>query len=206
MRVIILTISLLVAALPARGGAQEPAQPKAPQGPSSAPTSRPGAEPPAAARELARALLPQERWDRLLDSYASSLSAQVSQALLSRGEPVPDGLQAKLRSELGDRLQYQQTIDAQAKALASEFTHDELKKTAAFYSTPAGKKMLEKLPEAQEAVGQELQARLNTAVPEILQRIAPKALAAPDSAQSSGEAEKEPPAAQGRRPPEPKGR
>jgi hypothetical protein len=206
------TTLVLAALLPVSAGGQsaEPAPPReAPPG-ATAPGAA-AAEPraPAAspiARELSRALLPQREWDRLLDSYASSLSEQVSRALLSRGETVPDGLQAEIRSELGDRLRYEQTVDAQAQALAGQLSADELKKAAAFYATPAGKKVVEKLPEAQAETGEDLQQRLATAVPEILQRVAPSALAPPDAAPGGGEPRKETPPAQGRRPPEQKQR
>jgi hypothetical protein len=199
----------LVAALATPGLAQDRAPPRgSADAPASEKAPKPGATgAPRAAHDLARALLPEQRWDRLLDGYASSLSSQVAQALLARGEQVPDDLQGRIRTELGERLRYQQTIDSHAQALASEFTADELKRTVEFYASPAGKKMLEKLPEAQAAVGQELQARLDTAVPEILQRVAPEVLASPEGAESGGTDPKtEPPAAQGRRPPEPKRR
>jgi hypothetical protein len=192
---------VLAAALPALAHAQPPAQPAPPREAPGAAAPKPRAEaPPRAARDLARALLPEQRWDRLLDGYASSLSAQVSQALQGRGEPVPDDLQGKLRSELGERLRYEQTIEVQAQALAGQLSPGELKRAAEFYSTPAGKKVVEKLPEAQAEAGRELQERLTKAVPEILQRVAPKALAPPEAAEGGAEPGKEP-RTQGRRPP-----
>jgi hypothetical protein len=141
---------------------------------------------PAAAQELARALLPQQEWDRLLDRYASTLSGQVSESLLGRGEKVPDDLQGSIRRELGQRIEYKQMVEAQAQALAGQFTAEELKRTAAFYASPVGKKVLDKLPEAQAQVGEDLQARLATAVPQIVQRLAPKALAAPEEGTGTG--------------------
>ncbi len=189
------------------------AAPKAEPAPKAGATSKPGAAAkptPAAARDLARALLSKEQWDKVLDSYASSLAEQVSQALLSTGEQVPDDLRGKLRTELEKALPYQQTLQAQAEALSTELTPDELKRTAQFYGSPLGRKVLEKLPEAQASVAQQLQGRLATAVPEIVNRVAPKAMAgsphgggaeggttphgAPGSSGSS-------PPVQGRRPP-----
>jgi hypothetical protein len=196
------TILVIAAALPAIAHAQQGSQPSPPrEAPPGAAAPKPASPAPRAARELARALLPEQRWDRLLDSYASSLSGQVSQALQSRGEEVPDGLEDRIRSELGERLRYEQTVEAQAKALAAELTPDELKKTLAFYSTPAGKKVVEKLPEAQAEASRELQERLTVAVPEILEQVAPKALAPPDPLQGGDEPGKEP-RTQGRRPPD----
>jgi hypothetical protein len=198
------TTLVLAALLPAFARGEPPAK-ASPPADAAAPRPRTAAPSPAA-RELSRALLPQQQWDRLLDSYASSLTGHVSQALVSRGEKVPDGLQASIRTELGNRLRYEQTVDTQAEALAGQLSPDELKKAVAFYSSPAGKKVVEKLPEAQAETGEDLQQRLATAVPEILQRVAPGALAPPDGSQGGGEAGKETPPAQGRRPPDEKRR
>jgi hypothetical protein len=193
MRLAAAAIAAALAGLPSAPRAQAGAAPatpapKADEGPSappkadgtqkSAPPPRSGTatKPPAAANDLAKALLTSEQWGKVLDSYASSLSSQVSQALLSKGEKVPDNLRGNIRTELEKTLPYQQTVQAQAEALARELTPDELRRTAAFYGSPLGRKVLEKLPEAQSEVAQELQGRLSTAVPEIVNRLAPKAL------------------------------
>jgi hypothetical protein len=154
------------------------APPRAEAAPKAGGSSQGGtaAKPPAAALDLARALLTSVQWGKVLDSYASSLAGQVSQALLAKGEKVPDDLRGKLRSELERTLPYQQTVQAQAEALSKELSADELRRTASFYGSPLGRKVLDKLPEAQSAVAQQLQARLATAVPEILARLAPSAM------------------------------
>ena len=208
MRLAPVAIAVALAGLPyaprAQAGAAPPTTaPKTDAGPATPPkadgapkstTPHGGAaatRPPAAANDLAKALLTSEQWGKVLDSYASSLASQVSQALLAKGEKVPDNLRGNLRTELEKTLPYQQTVQAQAEALAKELTPDELKRTAAFYGSPRGRKVLEKLPEAQSEVAQELQGRLSTAVPEIVNRLAPKALsggagAAGSSGPSSG--------------------
>lgn len=157
--------------------AAEPA-PKAPAPSSEGERGLPGsaAKPPAAATDLARALLTADQWGKVLEGYASSLAGQISQALLAAGEKVPDDLKGKLRGELEKTLPYQQTLQAQAEALAGKLTPDELRKAAAFYGSPLGRKVLDQLPQAQSAVAQQLQARLATAVPEIVTRLAPKAM------------------------------
>ena len=196
-------VAVALAAWPSRPPAQTSAAAPKAEPKSGATSTRP---PPAAATELARALLSQEQWSKVLDSYASSLAGQVSEALLARGEKVPDDLRQKLRGELDRALPYQQTVQSQAEALAKVLTPDELKRTAAFYGSPLGRKVLEQLPEAQSTVAQELQGRLATAVPDIVSRIAPKAMAAtpPAGGGASGAAPNgatQSPPAQGRRPP-----
>ncbi len=195
MRLVVVVAALVLSV--GRAAAQDPSQVGTAAG-----EGRPseGAEAkrpvPSAAGALARALLPEEQWNRILDRYAASLSGQVSEALTRGGETVPDGLGARVRSELGERLPYLETVDAQAQALAKEFTPSELKRATDFYSSALGKKVLLRLPEAQTAVADRLQQRLATAVPEIVQRLAPKAIPKPEA-----DVAPTPPAAQGRRPP-----
>jgi hypothetical protein len=174
-----LAVSLL--ATPSRSSAESTASPPkstespgaaAPQSKSLAPAKPPSDQ----ARALSRALVPQQSWERLLDRSADGLSEAVSRSLQAKGEKVPDNLRTTLRNELAKDMKYGEAVDAQASALEKRFTGDEMSKAAAFYSSPLGKKMLDKLPEAQSEVGDQLQERLATVVPGILQRVAPSAL------------------------------
>jgi hypothetical protein len=224
MRLAAAAAALALASSPA--GAQAPASPSpgTDQGaPSSPPPAQPAPEqsappssapktpqqpaphaqkpPPAAASDLARALLTADQWGKILDSYASSLSAQVTQALQGSGEKVPDDLRAKIRAELEKSLPYRETVEAQAQALAKELTPDELKKTAAFYKSAVGKRVLDRLPEAQSSVARQLQSKLSSAVPQIVSRVAPKALqGSPHGGPAEGAPGSQGPV-QGRKPP-----
>jgi hypothetical protein len=181
--------------------------------------AKPGAEskpeptspPPPEANDLARALLSQAQWSRILDSYATSLSGQITQVLTSKGQTPPEGLRPRLRAELEKALPYDETVKAQAEALSRQLTPAELKKTANFYGSPLGKKVLDRLPEAQAQVAEKLETRLQTAVPDIVNRVAPQALAArpgtgkpPQSGTGAGgpEPQELPPAQGGKSPPE----
>jgi hypothetical protein len=155
----------------AGGGAT--AAPGAKGSASASPATKPT---PPAARDLSRALLTSDEWNRLLDRYSASLTGQLTQSLQAQKEPVPTDLQGNLRKRLGEKLPYDQAIDTQAKALANHFTSDELKQAASFYSSPAGKKVLTELPQALSELGDELQGQLATTVPEIVAQVAPKAL------------------------------
>lgn len=169
MRLSAAALAAALALLPA------PSRPEAPGGapPKTGAAAKP---PPAAASDLARALLTAEQWAKVLDGYASSLASQIAQALQAKGEKAPDDLHGKLRAELERTLPYQQTVQAQAEALSRELTPDELRKTATFYGSPLGRKVLDKLPDAQSQVAQQLQGTLATAVPEIVNRLAPSAM------------------------------
>jgi hypothetical protein len=181
----------LACILPTLSAAQSGAAPSAPQGSAAKQGGAPQPVPPAA-KDLSRLLVSQQRWDQLLDRYAAALSGQVSKTLTSRGEPVPSDLQSTVRKQLGEKMPYQQTVDAQAQALARQFTPDELKQIAQFYGTPTGKKLLDRLPDAQSEVGQQLESQLAIAVPEIVQRVAPKALPSQPERSGTGSSEAPP--------------
>jgi hypothetical protein len=150
-----------------------------PPPPSSAPGTGGQAKgpPPEAARQVARDLIPKEKWDKLLDGVAAGLSQQVGGALVQSGEKPPKDLESKLRTQLGDEMKYERTLDTQAEALAHSFSNDELKTIARFYETPAGKKLVTELPKVQSEVSDQLQAQLSEAVPKVVQKVAPGALA-----------------------------
>jgi hypothetical protein len=157
-------------------GAKAPAGSSKRAGEGSAETPRGGAATPAA-QDLARALVSNEDWSRVLDEYASGLAGHVAESLSARGDAVPDDLEASIRKQLGQELPYQHVVDAQAQALAKQLSPDELKKAASFYASPLGKKVTQGVPKAQSELGHDLQARLSTAVPQIVRRVAPKAMA-----------------------------
>lgn len=146
----------------------------------------PAAKPtPPEARALSKALLTNQEWEQLLDRYSASLGGQLTQSLQAQKQPVPTDLQANLRRELGQKLSYESAVDAQAKALANHFSADEMKQAATFYASAVGKKVLTQLPQALSELGDELQGQLATTVPEIVARIAPKALGSSEGGDSS---------------------
>jgi len=152
--------------------------------------------PPAAARQISRALLPQEKWDHLLDSYAASLTRQLQGMAASSGGSAPQDLEDQLRAQLRDEMKYQDTVDIQAQAIARKLSGAELQQAARFYQSPAGKKLVDGLPDVQSEVSEQLQQKLASAVPRIVKRVAP------DAMPKSGAPPSEPsPPAQGRTPP-----
>jgi hypothetical protein len=154
---------------------------------------------PAAAQDLARALVSNEEWNRVLDEYASGLAGHVADSLTAHGDTVPEDLEPSIRKQLGQELPYDHVVDVHAQALAKQFTNDELKKAASFYGSPLGKKVSQGVPKAQSELGKDLQARLAAAVPQIVKRVAPSAIPGgePDAGSSRagapGGASSEPP-------------
>jgi hypothetical protein len=134
-------------------------------------------KPPAStsARALSRALVPRDTWDKLLDRSAQGLTQAVTRSLSSKGTAVPDDLSTSIRRELGGALHYEDAVESQAQALDRRFTRPEMESAARFYGSAVGKKLLERLPEAQGEVGDELQGQLASVVPGILHKLAPGA-------------------------------
>jgi hypothetical protein len=176
--VVVSVVSLLAApatlAVPPDAGAAAP--PKAAQGP--APSTQ--------GRQLSRALVSQKTWNSLLDRSAEGLSSAVSRSLTAKGEKVPADLQATIRTELGKSMRYEEAVDAQATALQKRFSPAELEQAAKFYDSALGKKMLTELPAAQGEVGDQLQERLTSVVPEIIHRVAPGAMGGSGSPATPG--------------------
>jgi hypothetical protein len=172
----------------AASGEGAPAASKGEAGAAKRPADKPqraGAAP-AAAHDLARVLVSNEDWNHALDQYSAGLSQQITQSLSQRGEKAPEGLQASIRKELGQELPYQQVVEREAAALAKHFTPDELKRAIAFYTSPLGKKAIQAIPQSQAELGRDLQERLSSAVPQIVQRLAPKAMERPEAGAAAG--------------------
>jgi hypothetical protein len=170
MRTLLLTLTLVAApalASPADAGKPAPETPSK-LGPGPAPSKQ--------GRDLSRALVPQKTWEGLLDRSAEGLTSAVARSLTAKGEKVPSDLQHTIRQELGKSMSYQDAVDAQAQALQKRFTPAELEQAAKFYESPLGKKMLDELPAAQGEVGDQLQERLASVVPDIIHRVAPSAM------------------------------
>ncbi len=185
MRLLPITVVLL-SALPSLSSAAPSQKPDA-KGSSSAEASTGGqaATPPSnQARALSRVLVPKQTWDRLLDRSAEGLTEAVSRSLSTKGAKVPTGLHENIRRELGQKMKYESAVDTQAHALQKRFSADEMDSAAKFYGSAVGQKMLQRLPEAQSEVGDQLQEQLAVVVPDILHRVAPGAMEAP--AQGAG--------------------
>lgn len=170
---------------PAAGGAAGSSGPaaKVPAG-----GAKQKAQAPAAAQDLARALVSNEEWNRVLDEYASGLAGHVADSLTAHGDTVPEDLEPSIRKQLGQELPYDHVVDVHAQALAKQFSNDELKKAASFYASPLGKKVSQGVPKAQSELGKDLQARLATAVPQIVKRVAPSAMSGGESDAGSARA------------------
>jgi hypothetical protein len=97
-----------------------------------------------AAREAIAAIKATDSFDRILPSAAQALKSQLIQKDPNLQEDII-AIVDKNALELASRRAALETESATDYAKA--FTEDELKAIAAFYNSPAGKKLLEKGPE-----------------------------------------------------------
>ncbi len=132
----------------------------------------------APAEELARTLVSERAWNQMIDAFTQSLTRQIEAGLAQQGGTPPQGLAAKVRTELADALRWAQGVELQAKALSQRFTPEELRSIVGFYRSGPGQKLLRELPELARTVDQQIQALLQERVPRIVEKVAPSLAAA----------------------------
>ena len=123
-----------------------------------------------AAEELARVLMPKSTWDAGMKALASNVEARL-QAHPGQKLQVPADFPAKVRSELDAALPYDALLGMHARQLGAAYSDAELKDLLAFYRTPTGKKSLEVMPAVTEKVAVETQQRVESKMPQIMERL-----------------------------------
>lgn len=185
-----------------------PSAPAAQGGAPAAPPPAAAPKPSPAADRLARALTTQASWNETVQTYASSLSTQISGALKAQGAEAPKDVEGRVRAGLDRAVAYEELVRLQAQALAGRFSEDELRSIGTFYESPVGKKLVTELPAVSRQVMETVQGRISAALPKIVQDVAPSlAQARPGergegAPPAAGAPKKEPSrGAQGRKPP-----
>jgi len=141
--------------------------------PKTAPEQKPAAATSAVnptAEELARLLMPKSTWDAGMKALASSVEARL-QSHPGHNLQVPADFPAKVRSELDGALPYDALLGMHAKQLGAAYSDAELKDLLAFYRTPTGKKSLEVMPAVTEKIAAETQQRVESKMPQIMERL-----------------------------------
>ncbi len=217
IRAIVAAAALALTLVPSAPAAQVGQQGKAPAPPPAATAPKNGAAPqgagaPAAkpsptADRVARELTTQPSWNETIGAYAQSLSTQISAAVKAQGGEPPKDVEQRVRSGLDKAVGYDEVVRLQAQALAGRFSEDELRQIQGFYQTGAGKKLVSELPAVSRQVIDVVQERISSAIPSIVQDVAPSlarakaGAAAEGTAPGSGASQDGAGNAQGRRPP-----
>jgi len=80
-------------------------------------------------------------------------------------QSVLDSYQAKANAALDQAIGWPKLKPDMVKLYTSNFSESELKDLVAFYQSPLGKKVLEKMPQLTQQSAQMTQAKLESAVP-----------------------------------------
>lgn len=129
----------------------------------------------AASLAEADALLQQIRFEEMIEAgiraQQSAMMKSMSGLMGGRGGDAEQSRLAALQKRVMDVMLAEMDLPSMrqdmAKAYAELFTADELKAQADFYSTPAGRAMLEKQPELQAKISESMMPRLMRAMPKV---------------------------------------
>ena len=111
----------------------------------------------------------QAMLDQMLTQMDAGMQQGMQQALKGK-DPTPAQrakmaeFQKKLSAMMKDELSFAKTKDIYVQVYRETFTQEEINGIIAFYSSPAGKAMVEKLPVAMQKAGTLMQARMGPIV------------------------------------------
>jgi uncharacterized protein len=183
------TLTVPAFAAPAAAAKPEAAKPAAakPEAAKPAAAAKPDAAKPVelkpSAGELARVLMPKKTWEAGLGALSKNVQAQMQMHPGAKLE-YPKDFDKQVRSELEAALPYDALLDLHAKELSAGYTEPELKDLLAFYKTPTGQKSLEVMPTVSQKIAMQTQQRVQSKMPEIMERLAGK-VKAPAGAKTS---------------------
>jgi hypothetical protein len=86
------------------------------------------------------------------------------------GEITPE-VRAVLREFMDEHFRYEEMEPDFIRMFADTYTEEEIRGLVAFYRTPLGQRMIETLPEITAASQRIVMERLQTALPELMQRM-----------------------------------
>jgi hypothetical protein len=97
-----------------------------------------------------RTVVPRAAYDSILEQVYTQMSATMQKM---GGPGMPAAQQKALRDAVKEALPYEDLIKWSTDVYAKHFTRKEIDDLAAFYRTPTGKKLSEKLPQITGEVG-----------------------------------------------------
>lgn len=98
------------------------------------------------AAQVAREVLTPELWSETLAQLVPQAAGQIREMVTAEGGTVDAGLEAALRGIYDRAIPYEFVVDLQAGLLEKNFTPAELAEMRAFYRTPLGRKMRDRMP------------------------------------------------------------
>jgi|HubBroStandDraft_5_1064220.scaffolds.fasta_scaffold46485_3 hypothetical protein len=104
----------------------------------------------AATMDLMRTVVPPAAYDGMLEQMYAQMSAAMQK---QGGTAMPAAQQKALKDVVKEVLPYEDLISWSTDVYLKHFTRKEIDDLAAFYRTPTGKKVAEKLPQITGEVG-----------------------------------------------------
>lgn len=142
--------------------------------PATAPPAAPMVDP--ARLALAREVITRGQGDRdaTLAALKGPVAALVDQNLRQMGLVAPDKVQIMMDEVMMPILEahYDEMLDMHALAYAAVFPTEDLRAIAAFYATPAGRRLVKAKPQLAQATLVGLRQWLATLMPEMQQKVA----------------------------------
>lgn len=97
------------------------------------------------AAEVAREVLPEERWNRTVEDLVPQLAERIRSLAAEQGGTVDAGLERAIRALYHEVAPYEAVVALEAGLLRKRFTAEELAELRAFYRTPLGRKVRDRM-------------------------------------------------------------
>jgi hypothetical protein len=120
-----------------------------------------------ATMDLMRTIVPPAAYEGMLDQMYAQMSAAMQKA---GGNAMPAAQQKALKEAVKEVLPYEDLITWSTDIYLKHFTRKEIDDLAAFYRTPTGKKLAEKLPQITGEVGALLGPMMMNRMPAALKK------------------------------------
>ncbi len=128
--------------------------------------------------QLARAVFPRERWERLVSQASLELTQRLAAASQGHFQLDPDFAE-HLRQEYERLAPYEELVMSQARILDRQYTPAELRRLLAFYRTPLGKKSVLLVNDLTAYSDRQMQQKVHAGIGDALDRLKPLVHAVP---------------------------
>ncbi len=128
--------------------------------------------------QLARAVFPRERWQRLVSDASLELTQRLSQASQGHFLLDPDFAE-RLRKEYERLAPYEELVGNQAQILERQYTAAEQRRLLAFYRSPLGQKSVLLIHDLTAFSDKQMQEKVHAGIGDALARLKPYVHPAP---------------------------
>lgn len=122
--------------------------------------------------QLARAVFPRERWERLVAKASLELTQRLAQASQGQFQLDPE-FADRLREEYERMAPYEELIGVQARILGRQYSSAELRQLLAFYRSPLGQRSVLLLHDLTAYSDVQMQQRVHAGIGDALNRLKP---------------------------------